>query len=119
MHGVYNETLKVGHFSHCSIGKSSHNPRGRGIRLCPLTEGASLEAQLVKNLHTMQKTQETWVQSLGWEDPSEKEMATISLQPIAPIFLTGKFHGQSCLVGYSSQGHKESDRIEHTCKHTL
>ena len=28
-------------------------------------------AQLVKNLHAMQ---ETWVQSLGWEDPLENEM---------------------------------------------
>ena len=26
----------------------------------------------------MQKPQETWVQSLGWEDPLEKEMATHS-----------------------------------------
>ena len=37
--------------------------------------GASLVAQLVKNLPVMQ---ETWVQSLGWEDPLEKEMATHS-----------------------------------------
>ena len=35
--------------------------------------GASLVAQLVKNPPTMQ---ETWVRSLGWEDPLEKEMAT-------------------------------------------
>ena len=34
---------------------------------------ASLVAQLVKNLPTMQ---ETWVQSLGWEDPLEKGKAT-------------------------------------------
>ena len=33
----------------------------------------SLVAQMVRNLHTMQ---ETWVQSLGQEDPLEKEMAT-------------------------------------------
>ena len=33
----------------------------------------SLVAQLVKNLPAMQETQ---VQSLGWEDPLEKEMAT-------------------------------------------
>ena len=26
----------------------------------------------------MQKTQEMWVQSLGWEDPLEEEMATHS-----------------------------------------
>ena len=26
----------------------------------------------------MQETQETWVQSLGWEDPMEEEMATNS-----------------------------------------
>ena len=30
---------------------------------------------MVKNLPAMQ---ETWVQSLGWEDPLEKEMATYS-----------------------------------------
>ena len=36
---------------------------------------ASLVAQMVKNLSSMQ---ETWVQSLGWEDPLEKEMATCS-----------------------------------------
>ena len=35
----------------------------------------SLVAQMVKRLLTMQ---ETWVQSLGWEDPLEKEMATHS-----------------------------------------
>ena len=37
--------------------------------------GASLIAQLVKNPPTMQETR---VQSLGWEDPLEKEMATDS-----------------------------------------
>ena len=36
---------------------------------------ASLKAHMVKNLPAMQ---ETWVQSLGWEDPLEKEMATHS-----------------------------------------
>ena len=34
---------------------------------------ASLVAQTVKNLSTMQ---ETWVRSLGWEDPLEKGMET-------------------------------------------
>ena len=38
-------------------------------------QGASLVAQMVKNLPAMQ---DTWVQSLGWEDPLEKEMATHS-----------------------------------------
>ena len=38
----------------------------------PLT---SLVAQTVKRLPT---TWETWVRSLGWEDPLEKEMATHS-----------------------------------------
>ena len=35
-------------------------------------------AQLVKNLPAMQ---ESWVQSLGWEDPSEKATATHSSIP--------------------------------------
>ena len=38
-------------------------------------EGASLVAQMVKNLPTMQETQ---VRSLGQEDPQEKGMATHS-----------------------------------------
>ena len=36
-------------------------------------ERASLGAQPVKNPPAMQ---ETWVQSLGWEDPVEKRKAT-------------------------------------------
>ena len=36
---------------------------------------ASLVAQMVKNLPTMWETQ---VQSLGWEEPLEEEMATHS-----------------------------------------
>ena len=36
---------------------------------------ASPVAQMVRNLPAMQ---ETWVQSLGWEDPLEKRMATHS-----------------------------------------
>ena len=41
-----------------------------------MVTGASLMAQQVKNLPAMQDTQETWVQSLGWEDPLKEEMAT-------------------------------------------
>ena len=37
--------------------------------------GASLVAQMIKNLPAMQ---ETWVPSLGWKDPLEKGMATHS-----------------------------------------
>ena len=40
-----------------------------------ITGGASLIAQLVKNPPAMW---ETWVQSLGWEDPLEKGKATHS-----------------------------------------
>ena len=38
-------------------------------------QSASQVAQVVKRLSTMQ---ETWVRSLGWENPLEKEMATHS-----------------------------------------
>ena len=40
-----------------------------------IREWASLMAQMIKNLPAMQETQ---VQSLGGEDPLEKEMATHS-----------------------------------------
>ena len=36
---------------------------------------ASLMAQMLKNLPAMQ---ETWVQSLGWQNPLEKGLATYS-----------------------------------------
>ena len=40
------------------------------VPLCPLVDFPSkIVAQLVKNPSAMQ---ETWVQSLGWEDPLEK-----------------------------------------------
>ena len=51
------------------------------------------------------------VQSLGWEDLLEEEMANTS------VFLPGKFHGQS-LAGYSPWGCKELDMTEHAHTHT-
>ena len=44
-----------------------------GLEKCSSTEGTSLVAQMVKCLPAMWDTQ---VQSLGQEDPLEKEMAT-------------------------------------------
>ena len=41
-------------------------------------QGTSLMAQEVKNLPTEQETQETWVRSLGQEDPLEDNMVTHS-----------------------------------------
>ena len=48
---------------------------GEGIDYPLLYSWASLVAQLVKNLPAVQ---ETWVRSLGWEDPLEKGKATHS-----------------------------------------
>ena len=45
---------------------------------------ASLVTQMVKDLPAVQ---ETWVQSLGWEDPLEERW-----QP-TPVFWPGEFHG--------------------------
>ena len=59
--------------------------------------------QTVKRLPTMQ---ETWVQSLGREDPLEKAMAP------TPVLLPGKSHGWRSPVGYSPSGHKELDTTE-------
>ena len=42
---------------------------------------ASLMAQWVKNRPARQETQETWVPSLGWEDPLEKKMTNCSSVP--------------------------------------
>ena len=55
------------------IPGSGRSP-GEGIGY-PVLYWASLVAQLVKNTPAMW---ETWVQSLGWEDPLEKGKATHS-----------------------------------------
>ena len=61
---------------------------------------------MVKHLPTMQETQ---VQSLGWEDPLEKEM----------VLLPGKSPGWRSVVGYSPWGGKESDMSERLHFHFL
>ena len=70
----------------------------------PRQSGASLIAQLVKNLPAMQETR---VQFLGREDPLEKEW-----QP-TPVFLPGESYGQRSLVGYSPWGHKRLGMAEY------
>ena len=73
--------ITIASIPNSSVGKESlckaGDPRSAGERLgYPLQRSwTSLVAQLVKNPPAMQ---ETWVQSLGWEDPLEKEMATHS-----------------------------------------
>ena len=57
--------------------------------------------------------QETQVQSLGWEDPLEKGMATHF------SILSGEFHGQRSLVGCSPWSRKESGKTEHLSTATL
>ena len=66
--------------STCNAGDPSSIPGlgrspGEGIGYPLQYSWASLVAQLGKNLPAMS---ETWVQSLAWEDPLEKEKATHS-----------------------------------------
>ena len=65
--------------------------------------GASLAAQLVKNLPAMR---ETWVQPWVGKIPWRRKW-----QPTL-VFLPGEYHGLRSLVGYSPRGRKESDTTE-------
>ena len=71
--------------------------------------GASLGSQSVKNPPAMQ---ETWVQSLGSEDPLKEEMA------IHSSIVAWSPHGQRSLAGYSSWDHKELYMTEQLTKHS-
>ena len=66
-----------------------------------MAEKASLVAQTVKRLPTMQETQ---VQSLGWQDPLEKEMATHS-NPLAWKIPWVEEHGRLQSMGSLRVGH--------------
>ena len=54
---------------------------------------------MVKKLPEMR---ETWIPSLGWEDPLEKGVVTPSSS------LAGRIHGQRSLVDYTVQGVAQS-----------
>ena len=64
---------------------------------------ASLVAQMVKILPTMQKIQ---ICSLGQEYPLEKSMAT------HPVSLPEEFYGQRSLADYCLWGHTELDTTD-------
>ena len=64
---------------------------------------ASLVVQRLKHLAAMW---ETWIRSLGQEDPMEKEMATRS------SILAWRISWMEELGGLQSMGHKESDTTE-------
>ena len=63
----------------------------------------SLVAQMLKNLPAMQ---ETWIQSLGWEDPLEKGMHTHS-SILAWRILWTEEPGRQL-----SMGHKQMDKSD-------
>ena len=63
------------------------------VYVCIGTLGGFSGGLVVKRICLLM--QETWIQSLGWEDSPEKEMSTHS------SFLPEKSHGQRSLVGYS------------------
>ena len=65
--------------------------------------GGFSSGSVVKNLLAKQGTQ---VQSLGWNDPLEKEMATHS------SILAWEIPWTRSLMAYSPRGHKESDMTE-------
>ena len=71
------------------------------IRKGTTQEQASLVAQMVRNPPAMR---ETWVRSLGWEDPGEGNGN--------PVFLVGESPWTEEPGGLQSWGHKESDTTE-------
>ena len=68
---------------------------------------ASLVAQMVKNPPAMQ---ETWVRSLGWEDPLEKGTAT------HPSILAWRIPWTEEPGGLQSMRPQESDTLTHLLK---
>ena len=99
------ETRSTGEESTCNAGDPGLIPglgrsTGEGIGYPPQDSWASLVVQLVKNPLARQ---ETWVRSLGWEDPLEKGRAThsstlawriptVSVETVGSLYVT-------CLLG--------------------
>ena len=91
----------VGKESACNAGDPNLIPglgrsAGEGVGYPLQYSWASLVAQLVKNPPAMR---ETWIRSLGWDNPLEEGKAIPTL-----VFWPGEFHGL-----YSPWGGKESE----------
>ena len=89
---------RAGIFTHQLLNFSQMQKILSEIYMNALNYGASLIDQLVKNPPVMW---ETWVRSLGWEDPLEKGKTTHF------SILTWEFHGLC-----SPRGRKDSDTTE-------
>ena len=81
------------------LGPELGRSPGEGIGYSLHYSWASLLAQLVKNPSAMQ---ETWIRSLGWEDPLEKGKGY-------PLQYSGLENSMDCI---SPWGHKKSDMTE-------
>ena len=65
---------------------------------------------MVKNLPACRRPRfDPWVGKIPWRR---------AWQPAA-VFLPGEPHGQRCVLGYSPQGHRESDTMEQLSTHHL
>ena len=60
--------------------------------------------KLPANAGDMRHRLDPWVRKIPWRR---------KWQP-TPVFLPGESHGQRSLVGYSAQGHKDSDMTQAT-----
>ena len=99
----------VGKESACNAGDPGSIPEsgksaGEGIGYPLQYSWASLVAQLVKNLPAIQ---ETWVRSLGWEDPLEKGRLS------TPVFWPGEFQGLYIVHGVAKSWTRLSDSHVH------
>ena len=81
-------------------GKDGLNVR-KSVDSCVMTSLVTQRAK--KSVPAMQEIQ---IRSLGWEEPLEKKVATLS------SILAGKSPRTEEPGGYSPWGHKESDRTE-------
>ena len=84
-----------------SLAKESESSGMARIQLISLFDQDFLGGQTVKHLPTMR---ETWVQSLGWEELLEKEMATLSSILAWKILWTEEL-GEPWSMGSQRVGH--------------
>ena len=79
--------------------------KGNPLALLVECKSATVVAQMVKNLPAVR---ETWVRSLGWEDPLEEGVATHS------SILAWRIQWQRSLAGFSLWGRKASNMTKAT-----
>ena len=114
------DLIRLAVWKDCTACGLENRPRENQLGSCPNKAGIHWDWPEVRPWRELPRwysgKESTCQRRRCWLDPWVGKIPWRRKWQPTPVFLPGKFHGQSSLVGYSPRGHKESDTTEHEQK---